>query len=116
MMKFDRQSSIDLEFNVVCELLATYCKSQKAKENALKIDFFNDRTTLTNEFDLLDEIKYIYDDARLKFPHPNAEDIDTALNILRIENGGTYLATIASDLFTLLGNQTINRFCEKPKK
>jgi DNA mismatch repair protein MutS2 len=115
MMKFDRQSSIDLEFNVVCELLATYCKSQKAKENALKIDFFNDRTALTNEFDLLDEIKYIYDDARLKFPHPNAEDIDTALNILRIENGVLTLQQLLRIYSLCLGTKQLIDFAKNQK-
>ena len=114
-MKFDRQSSIDLEFNVVCELLATYCKSEKAKENALKIDFFNDRTTLTNEFDLLDEIKYIYDDARLKFPHPNAEDIDTALNILRIENGVLTLQQLLRIYSLCLGTKQLIDFAKNQK-
>ena len=115
MMKFDRQSSIDLEFKVVCELLATYCKSQKAKENALKIDFFNDRTTLTNEFDLLDEIKYIYGDARLKFPHPNAEDIDTALNILRIENGVLTLQQLLRIYSLCLGTKQLIDFAKNQK-
>ncbi len=115
MMKFDRQSSIDLEFNVVCELLATYCKSQKAKENALKIDFFNDRIALTSEFDLLDEIKYIYEDARLKFPHPNAEDIDTALNILRIENGVLTLQQLLRIYSLCLGTKQLIDFAKNQK-
>lgn len=86
-MKLDQQSGKDLEFGVVCELLSSYCKSKKARENALKLGSFSSPELLNQEFDLLEEIQEIYLDERLSFPHPNAEDIDTALNILRIENG-----------------------------
>lgn len=86
-MKLDQQSGKDLEFGVVCELLSSYCKSKKARENALKLGSFSSPELLNQEFDLLEEIQEIYLDERLIFPHPNAEDIDTALNILRIENG-----------------------------
>lgn len=93
-MNFDEQSGKDLEFGVVCELLATFCKSQKAKDNAMRLSFFNDPELLNKEFDLLKEIQSIHQDARLSFPHPNAEDIDTALNILRIENGVLILSEL----------------------
>ncbi|MEN8810012.1 MAG: hypothetical protein ABF272_01270, partial [Flavobacteriales bacterium] len=86
-MILDKQSGKDLEFGVVCDILSTYCKSQKAKENALNLTSFSESELLNREFDLLEEIQEIYLDERLSFPHPNAEDIDTALNILRIENG-----------------------------
>lgn len=86
-MNFDQQSSKDLEFDVVCELLSTFCKSQKAKDNAMRLSFFDGPDQLVNELDLLTEIQAIHNDAGLSFPHPNAEDIDSALNILRIENG-----------------------------
>ncbi len=86
-MKLDQQSGKDLEFGVVCELLSSYCKSKKARENALNLGSFSSPELLNQEFDLLEEIQEIYLDERLSFPHPNAEDIDTALNILRIENG-----------------------------
>lgn len=86
-MKFDQQSSKDLEFDVVCELLSTFCKSQKAKNNALNIQFFATPELLNHELDLLQEIQAIHNDPRVSFPHPNAEDIDNALKILRIENG-----------------------------
>lgn len=93
-MKFDEQSSKDLEFDVVCELLATHCKSQKAKVNARGLSFFDAPQLLMDEFALLSEIQSIYNDDRLSFPHPNAEDIDTALNILRIENGVLILSEL----------------------
>lgn len=86
-MKLDKQSGKDLEFGVVCDILSTYCKSKKAKENAQNLTSFSNPELLNSEFDLLEEIQEIYRDDRLSFPHPNAEDIDTALNILRIENG-----------------------------
>lgn len=86
-MQFDKQSSKDLEFDVVCQLLSTHCKSQKAKKNALNLQFFNTPDLLKTELDLLQEIQAIHNDPRVSFPHPNAEDIDNALQILRIENG-----------------------------
>ncbi len=86
-MILDKQSGKDLEFGVVCDILSTYCKSQKAKENAQNLTSFAKPELLNKEFALLEEIQEIYLDERLSFPHPNAEDIDTALNILRIENG-----------------------------
>ena len=93
-MNFDVQSGKDLEFGVICELLAGFCKSQKAKENALNLGFFDEPEQLSKEFDLLEEIQSIHLDAALSFPHPNAEDIDTALNILRIENGVLILSEL----------------------
>ncbi|MFT5668807.1 MAG: DNA mismatch repair protein MutS2 [Vicingaceae bacterium] len=93
-MNFDQQSSKDLEFDVVCELLSTFCKSQKAKANAMRLSFFDQPELLNNELDLLVEIQTIHNDERLSFPHPNAEDIDTALNILRIENGVLILSEL----------------------
>ena len=93
-MNFDEQSGKDLEFGVICELLSGFCKSQKAKENALNLDFFDEPKLLSKEFDLLEEIQSIHLDAALSFPHPNAEDIDTALNILRVENGVLILSEL----------------------
>ncbi|NOQ75324.1 MAG: DNA mismatch repair protein MutS [Crocinitomix sp.] len=93
-MNFDQQSSKDLEFDVVCELLSTFCKSQKAKANAMRLSFFDQPELLNKELDLLVEIQTIHNDERLSFPHPNAEDIDTALNILRIENGVLILSEL----------------------
>lgn len=86
-MQFDQQSSKDLEFDIVCQILSTYCKSQKAKKNALNLQFFASPDFLKSELDLLQEIQSIHNDPRISFPHPNAEDIDNALQILRIENG-----------------------------
>ncbi len=38
-------------------------------------------------FELLEEIQTIHHDDKLSLPHPNSEDIDGALKLLRIENG-----------------------------
>ncbi len=114
-MRFDQQSSKDLEFGTVCELLSTYCKSQKAKENARKIDFFESPELLNREFDLLSEILAIHHDSRLQFPHSNAEDIDAALNILRIENGVLILSELLKVYMLCLGTKRLIDFSKSQK-
>ena len=114
-MRFDQQSSKDLEFGTVCELLATYCKSQKAKENALKIQFFEDPPALMHEFEILTEILAIHNDPRLSFPHSNAEDIDTALTILRIENGVLILNELLKVFSLCLGTKKLIDFAKSHK-
>jgi DNA mismatch repair protein MutS2 len=109
-MQFDKQSSKDLEFDVVCELLSSYCKSQKAKENALRISFFENPEKLQLELDLLKEIMVVHEDERLTFPHPNAEDIDNALNILRIENGVLILSELIKVYSLCIGTRQLIRF------
>ncbi|MFK8037256.1 MAG: DNA mismatch repair protein MutS [Crocinitomicaceae bacterium] len=86
-MSIDLQSSKDLEFDVICQLLAGYCKSEKAKTVANNLKFFKDITAVEKELDVVAEIQTIYHDEHLNFPHSNAEDIDDALKMLRIENG-----------------------------
>lgn len=114
-MNFDQQSSKDLEFDVVCELLASYCKSQKAKENALRLRFFDSPALLTDEFDLLHEIQSVHHDPRTSFPHPNAEDIDTALNILRIENGVLILSELLKVYALCMGTKQLIDFARNHK-
>ncbi len=63
-MNFDQQSNKDLEFDVVCELLSTFCKSQKAKANAMRLSFFDGPDQLEKEFELLTEIQTIHNDDR----------------------------------------------------
>jgi DNA mismatch repair protein MutS2 len=46
----------------VLYLLSSYCKSQKAIENALKLKYFASPQLVNQEFDLLSEIKTIYED------------------------------------------------------
>ena len=69
------------------EFLVGFCKSTKAKELALNLKFFPDVDALKNEFELLEEIQTIHYDDKLSLPHPNSEDIDGALKLLRVENG-----------------------------
>lgn len=114
-MDFDEQSSKDLEFDVVCELLSSYCKSQKAKGNAMRLRFFDHPDFLTREFDLLQEIQNIHNDPRLSFPHPNSEDIDNALNILRIENGVLILNELLKVYSLCLGTKQLIDFAKNQK-
>lgn len=114
-MNFDEQSSRDLEFNVVCDLLSTYCKSQKAKGNAMRLRFFDSPELLAREFDLLGEIQKVHQDARVSFPHPNAEDIDNALNILRIENGVLILNELLKVYALCLGTKQLIDFAKSQK-
>ncbi len=114
-MKFDQQSSKELEFDAICDILATYCKSQKAKENARKIQFFDQPNLLMHEFDLLAEILTIHHDPRLSFPHSNSEDIDTALNILRIENGVLILSELLKVFALCLGTKKLIDFAKSHK-
>ncbi len=86
-MWMDEQSIKDLEFDKVKELLSNYCKSNHAKQNALKIKFFKDIKDLQKEFAILHEIKLVYLDSSIVFPHSNSEDIDHALRLLDIDNG-----------------------------
>ena len=59
-MAFDEQSNKDLEFDRICELLAVHCKSAKAKKNAQNLKPFESAEQLSNEFNLLQEIRYIH--------------------------------------------------------
>ena len=44
-MQIDEQSKKDLEFDSICELLAGFCKSDKARSLALNLKFFADIET-----------------------------------------------------------------------
>ncbi len=114
-MEFDQQSSKDLEFDIICNLLSTYCKSQKAKDNALRLRFFETQGLLLNELSLLQEIRAIHDDPRISFPHPNAEDIDNALKILRIENGVLILNELLNVYSLCLGTKQLIDFSKSQK-
>ncbi len=114
-MQIDLQSSKDLEFNVVCELLSNYCKSQKAKENATKINYFDDLNSLQKELNLIEEIKIIHESENTSFPHPNSEDIDHALKILRIENGVLILHELIKVYNLCISTKHLIDFAEKHK-
>ncbi len=86
-MPIDSQSRQDLEFDIICQLLSGYCKSQKAKAIAENLKFFKDLEAVEKELAIIAEIQAIYHDKDLNFPHSNAEDIDDALKMLKVENG-----------------------------
>ncbi|MGB1104092.1 MAG: endonuclease MutS2 [Crocinitomicaceae bacterium] len=115
VMAFDEQSNKDLEFDRVCELLAAHCKSAKAKKNAQFSKPFESPELLLKEFDLLQEIKDIHADPRLSFPHSNSEDIDNALNILRIENGVLILNELLKVYSLCLGTKQLIDFARREK-
>jgi len=109
-MQLDKQSKEDLEFDVICDLLSKFCKSTKAKELVENLKFFSDVETLKNEYELLKEIQYIHHSETLKLPHPNSEDIDGALNLLRVENGVLILDELLKIFSLCLGTKELIKF------
>ena len=114
-MAIDQQSSKDLEFNLICELLSGYCKSIKAKDIALKLSFFDSPELLERELNLIEEIQLVYQDDGLSFPHPNAEDIDGALKMLRVENGVLTLDELIKVYDLCMGTKQLTEFSRKHK-
>lgn len=114
-MQIDQQSKTDLEFDTVCELLAGYCKSSKAKQLALNLSYFKNVEAVNDEFQLLAEIQKVHQDDSLNFPHPNAEDIDGALKMLRIENGVLILDELLKVFALCLGTKQLIKFAKQNK-
>ena len=114
-MQIDQQSKKDLEFDVICDLLSTYCKSEKAKKIAQNITFFESVKAVQKEFDLLSEIQHVHQDDKLNFPHPNAEDIDGALKMLHIENGVLILDELLKVFALCLGTKQLIQFAKRNK-
>ncbi len=114
-MQLDHQSKIDLEFDSVCESLAGYCKSSKAKELALNLRYFPDIKSLRKEFRLLEEIQTIHQSEHLNLPHPNSEDIDGALKLLRVENGVLILAELIKIYKLCVGTKQLIKFSRDNK-
>jgi len=114
-MQIDQQSKKDLEFDSICELLAGFCKSDKAKELALNLKFFPDVETLKTEFELLAEIQIIHHDDKLSLPHPNSEDIDGALKLLRVENGVLILDELIKIYALCVGTKDLIKFSKQNK-
>ena len=112
-MQLDPQSKVDLEFDSICELLANFCKSTKAKEQALNLKFFPDVTALKSEFELLEEIQTIHHTESLTLPHPNSEDIDGALKLLRVENGVLILDELIKIYALCLGTKELMKFANQ---
>ncbi|MEN8928898.1 MAG: MutS2/Smr-associated SH3 domain-containing protein [Flavobacteriales bacterium] len=109
-MQLDPQSKKDLEFDAICELLSKFCKSNKAKDLALNLKLFSDVASLKTEFRLLQEIQSIHQAQDLNLPHPNSEDIDGALQLLRIENGVLILDELVKIYALCLGTKELIRF------
>lgn len=114
-MQLDQQSKIDLEFDSICKLLAGFCKSTKAKELAMNLKFFADADVLKREFDLLVEIQTIHHSESLRVPHPNSEDIDGALTLLRAENGVLILDELIKIYALCLGTKELIKFSKQNK-
>jgi DNA mismatch repair protein MutS2 len=114
-MKLDQQSAKDLEFDKVKLLLSNYCKSNKAKNNSLKIRPFNSLNDLKGELSMLEEVCSIYEDDTIVFPHPNSEDIDHALKLLDIKNGVLILDELIKIYQLCLGTKQIIDFSKKHK-
>ena len=115
-MQLDPQSKKELEFDLVCEILSNYCKSSKAKELALNLKFFSNVDELKNEFDLLEEIQRIHQDESLQLPHPNSEDIDGALKLLRVENGVLILDELIKIYSLCLGTKELIKFSKQNRE
>ncbi len=114
-MQLDPQTKIDLEFDTICELLAKYCKSTKAKELALNLKFFADIDLLEREFELLEEIQNIHQADSLSLPHPSSEDIDGALKLLRVENGVLILDELIKIYRLCIGTKELIKFSRDNK-
>ncbi len=114
-MQLEDQSKIDLEFDAVCQLLAGFCKSSKAKELALHLKFFPDLEALGHEYAVLDEIQQIHLSDSLSLPHPNAEDIDGALRLLRVENGVLILDELIKIYRLCVGTKQLIKFSRDNK-
>ncbi len=112
-MQIDQQSKVDLEFDSICEVLVGFCKSTKAKELALNLKFFPDVNALKNEFEVLEEIQTIHHDDKLSLPHPNSEDIDGALKLLRIENGVLILDELIKIYALCIGTKDLIHFSKQ---
>jgi len=114
-MQIDQQSKKDLEFDKICELLSGFCKSDKAQNLAINLKFFSDEALLKKEYDLLAEIQQVHLDDGLDFPHPNSEDIDGALKLLRIENGVLILDELLKIYALCVGTKQLIKFAKQNK-
>lgn len=114
-MRVDEQTIKDLEFDVVRGFLANYCKSEKAKANALRISPFKEVALAEKEFAVLKEIQQVYYRDDLSFPHASSQDIDYALKLLNIENGVLVVEELVRIFKLCLGTDALIRFAKKYK-
>lgn len=112
-MFIDEQTINDLEFDAIRELLADQCKSEKAKKNASRITPFSSIEEVLKEFAVLHEIQDVYFNDAISFPHAASEDIDHALNVLRIENGVLTVEELVKVFQLCLGTDNLVRFAKK---
>ena len=112
-MLIDEQTIQDLEFDIVRSFLAEQCKSEKAKFNALRITPFSSIDDVKKEFAILREIKSIYENDTISFPHSSSEDIDHALKVLRVENGVLSLEELVRVYQLCLGTEALVKFAKK---
>lgn len=115
-MHLDPQSKIDLEFDTICELLAGYCKSSKAKNLAMNLKFFPEVKELRREYSLLEEIQKIHHSETISLPHPNSVDIDGALKLLRVENGVLILDELIKIYRLCVGTKQLIKFSRDNKE
>ena len=115
-MSVDKQTLIDLEFDTIRGYLASYCKSEKAKTNAARITPFTSVQDVKKEFAILSEIKMVYERDDIIFPHSSSQDIDHALKVLRIENGGLILEELIRVYNLCQGTLSLIRFTKKHRE
>lgn len=113
-MKFDAQTIKELEFDKLCEQLASHCKSQRAKEIARKLNAFGHFSELKDEFKLLNEVVIIHS-SNNSLPHPGSGDIDHALKTLRVENGVLTVNEVLQVLQLCLETQRLIKFSREHK-
>lgn len=114
-MLIDEQTINDLEFDTVRLLLANECKSEKAKINAGRIKPFTSLAEVNKEFAILKEIKSVYENDQISFPHTASEDIDHALKVLRVENGVLIIEELIRVFKLCLGTDNLVKFAKKHK-
>ena len=113
MPLLDLQSRKDLEFDTICQILSNYCKSQKAKSLAKHLKMFKDLDAVKKELSIVAEIQTVYHDESLNFPHSNAEDIDDALKMLRVENGVLIVDELIKVYNLCKGTKTLIKFSKQ---
>lgn len=105
----DKQSLNELQFDEVSSLLSGYCKSDKAQQICKNLSPFESEEKLKEEFELLKEIKGIYDD-EIYFPHPYFADIKGAIKLLNVANGVLVLNELLKVYRLCLGTKELVDF------
>ena len=114
-MIIDQQTRKELEFDAICEQLSLFCKSQKAKHNAINLSVFNSLEHVKKEHAILEEIADIYSLGVNQIPHPKSDDIDRALHLLRIENGVLTLDELLKVYELCIGTKQLIDYAQRNK-